>query len=176
MKQIVILSACLVFLTGVWWFSTPTPGSFLDPNVQNSIPKRPAKDFKLQDLNGKEVSLAQYRGKVVLLNFWATWCGPCVKEIPDLIRLQEKYKAEGVQVIGVSVDVNGFDDVRPFLAQKQLNLNYPVIVANHLLLEGYKNPSVLPTTFLIDQNGMILNEMVGIVTEQRLKPWFDQLL
>ncbi|HCR48182.1 MAG TPA: TlpA family protein disulfide reductase [Bacteroidetes bacterium] len=175
MKQVYILTGVLMALLLVFAITKPTEGSFLDPNTQNATTKAKASDFSLADMNGKTVRLSDHKGKVVILNFWATWCGPCVKEIPDLIGLQHRYKGK-IQVIGVSVDVNGFQDVVPFIQQKQFSLNYPIIVANHPMLEAYKNPSFLPTTFVIDQKGFLRKESIGVINVPKISQEIEDLI
>ncbi|MBL7978695.1 MAG: TlpA family protein disulfide reductase [Bacteroidetes Order II. Incertae sedis bacterium] len=175
MKQVYILTGVLMALLLVFVLTKPTEGSFLDPNTQNATTKIKASDFSLTDMNGKTVRLSDHKGKVVILNFWATWCGPCVKEIPDLIGLQHRYQNK-IQVIGVSVDMNGFEDVAPFIQQKQFSLNYPVIVANHPMLEAYKNPSFLPTTFVIDPKGFLRKESVGVINVPKISQEIDDLI
>jgi len=175
MKQVYILSGILAALILTFAFTKPSDGAFLDTNTQNAQKKVVAASFSLPDMNGKTIRLSDYKGKIVILNFWATWCAPCVQEIPDLIGLQHRMKGK-IQVIGVSVDVNGFADVVPFIQQKQFQLNYPIVVANHPMLEGYKNPSFLPTTFVIDQNGLLRKETIGLVNIPRLSQEIEDLI
>ncbi|MGC2333934.1 MAG: TlpA disulfide reductase family protein [Candidatus Acidiferrales bacterium] len=119
-----------------------------------------APDFTLPGANGTEVRLSSYKGKVVLLNFWATWCYGCRLEIPWLIQFQNKYKDRGFTVIGVSMDDAGWKVVRPFLAEKQMN--YPVVVGTDNVSKRY-NIQSLPATFLIGRDGKIAASRVGDV-------------
>lgn len=114
---------------------------------------KPAADFTLKDANGNSIKLSDYRGKVVLLNFWATWCGPCQLEIPWFIEFQQQYKSKGLQVLGVSMDDDGWAAVKPYIAQHKIN--YPIVLGNDSVSQLYGGIDSLPTTFIIDQEGRI---------------------
>jgi cytochrome c biogenesis protein CcmG/thiol:disulfide interchange protein DsbE len=116
------------------------------------VSHRTAPSFTRIDLNDRQVSLAGYRGKVVLLNFWATWCAPCLTEMPRFVAWQQKYGGRGLQVIGISMD----DEEQPvrILSQKY-RLNYPVIMGDEKIGEMYGGILGLPVTFLIDRSGRI---------------------
>lgn len=122
-----------------------------------------APDFRLQDLHGREVTLSQYRGKVVLLEFWATWCPPCQATVPDLIALQKKYKGKGFSVLGVSVDDEGANRRAAVSAfSKQFNINYPVLLGSDAVEHAYEIWSI-PRSFLIDKSGEIRDSYSGYV-------------
>ena len=117
-----------------------------------------AADFTRNDLSGNPVHLADYHGKVVLLNFWATWCGPCLEEIPAFSRWQQQYGPAGLQVIGVSMD----DDEKPvqhFL--KKTPLAYPVVMGDSALAKLYGGVLGLPATYLVDAHGKIVAHYLG---------------
>jgi len=118
-----------------------------------------APDFKLETLDGKPLTLASASGKVVLLNFWATWCGPCRMEIPDLIELQKQYK-DSLQIISLLVDVEDVEDARAFVAGA--GFNYPVAVATPEVRMLYGGISALPTLFVLDTQGRIVQKHVGL--------------
>lgn len=114
--------------------------------------------FTAPDLNGKPVSLAALRGKVVIVNFWATWCPPCREEIPDLIALQNKYKDQ-LQIIGVSQDSGSLEDVRTFAAEH--GMNYPTIMSTPEIESRFPGVYALPTTFILDRDGHLAQKHVG---------------
>jgi len=118
-----------------------------------------APDFKLQTLDGRPLTLASAAGKVVLLNFWATWCGPCRMEIPDLIELQKQYK-DSLQIISLLVDVDDVDDAKKFIASA--GFNYPVAVATPEVRMQFGGISALPTLFVLDTQGRIVQKHVGL--------------
>ena len=115
----------------------------------------------MRDLDGREVSLASLRGKVVLVNFWATWCGPCRAEIPDLVALQEKYRDQ-LQVIGISQDEVPVDLVRRFAADHRMN--YPVVMSTPEIEKLFPGVNALPTSFIVDRESRIVQKHVGMLT------------
>ena len=115
--------------------------------------------FALTNLSSQTVRLSDFKGKVVLLDFWATWCAPCRLEIPDLIQLQKQYAGKGFTVVGVALDDEGAAVVKP-VAQK-LGVNYPVVIGNIQVAAAYGGIEALPTTFLIGRDGIILKTYVG---------------
>ena len=115
--------------------------------------------FKLVTLSGDALDSADYSGKVVLLNFWATWCAPCVREIPDLIRLGNDMAEQGVAVLGISVDTTGPAQVGTFVQRH--GMNYPVAIADHATRAMYGGIPSIPTTFIIDADGVITHKIVG---------------
>ena len=120
---------------------------------------QPMPPFLLNDLDGNVVSTAQWRGKVVLLNFWATWCPPCREEIPILVELAKKYK-DTLQIVGISVDDGSPNDVRDFA--KAFHINYPVVMWSHELVSEYGGVPALPTTFLINKDGRVVQKHEGL--------------
>src|SRR5271157_1669886 len=117
-----------------------------------------APEFTLTDLEGRKLSLADYKGKVVLLDFWATWCGPCRTEIPHFVEMQNKYGPQGFQVIGISMD----DDVKPVREYyQQHRLNYPVAVGDDKLADRFGGTLGLPVNVIIDRQGRISSKHLG---------------
>jgi peroxiredoxin len=121
--------------------------------VKSEKDRKVAPDFSLKDAAGKPVKLSDFRGKVVLLNFWATWCEPCRLEIPWFIDLQQVYKDHAFVVLGVSMDDDGWDSVKPFLLANKLN--YRVVIGTEEVSAKYGGIESLPTTFIIDREGRI---------------------
>jgi thiol-disulfide isomerase/thioredoxin len=119
----------------------------------------PAPDLKAKDLDGRELSLDAYKGKVVLLNFWATWCGPCRAEIPSLIRIQEAYK-DRLQIIGMDVDDENEEQLRAFV--KNQGINYPVVMTSVPVRLAYGGIAALPTVFVINRDGKVVQKHVGL--------------
>ncbi len=145
----------LIILAGILFFVWTTVGC---RSSQNKGGLRPAPDFSLTDLSGRPLHLSDYRGKVVILDFWATWCEPCKEEIPHLIEMQNKYGAQGLQVIGISMD----DDEAPVRGfQQQFHVNYPVAVGSAKLADQYGGVLGLPITFVIDREGRIVSRHIG---------------
>jgi thiol-disulfide isomerase/thioredoxin len=124
----------------------------------------PLPDFTLTDLDGRAISSADLRGKVVLVNFWATWCPPCRAEIPDLIKLQDKYRDKLV-VVGISEDEVPPDEVKAFVVAQKMN--YPVAMTNPALAKIFRGVSALPTTFVIGRDGKLEQRHVGMLNAQQ---------
>jgi thiol-disulfide isomerase/thioredoxin len=118
-----------------------------------------APDFQLTSLNGKPVTLAGSHGKVILLNFWATWCGPCRAEIPDLVALQNKYK-DRLQILGLVVDDDDQDAIKSFVAD--FGINYPVALASDDIRMQYGGVAALPTSFVLDTEGRVVQKHEGL--------------
>jgi peroxiredoxin len=120
-------------------------------------PKAP--NFKLKTADGKTIELSQLKGKTVVVNFWATWCGPCRAEIPGFIQVYEKYKSKGLEIVGISLDQGGWNDVKPFV--KKYSITYPVVLGNNQVAKEYGNIDAIPTTFIVDKNGAIVDRHIG---------------
>ncbi|MFB6249551.1 MAG: TlpA disulfide reductase family protein [Salinibacter sp.] len=135
----------------------------------------PAPDTTLETLDGQTINLAEQKGKVILVNFWATWCGPCRKEIPDLIDLYSSMQEEGLMVVGVAVDDKGTDVVRPFV-EKQ-GINYPIVVDTTRSVESHFEAMYgLPTTYVVNPEGQIVRRILGIFPTEKMKPTLKEML
>jgi len=121
---------------------------------------KPAPEFSLKDANGQTVRLADYRGKVVLLDFWATWCGPCKIEIPWFMEFEKEFKDQGFAVLGVSMDEDGWSAIKPYV--QNMKMNYRVLLGNDAISTAYGGLDSLPTTLLIDREGGIASTHVGV--------------
>jgi len=123
-----------------------------------SVEAQEAPNFTLTDLNGEKVSLSDFKGKVIIVDFWATWCGPCKMEIPSFIQLQEKYQ-DDVVILGISLDQGGPKTVVPFA--KKMNINYPIVYGDGSVVQAYGGVRGIPTTFVIDRDFNIQRKFVG---------------
>jgi Peroxiredoxin len=123
-----------------------------------------APDFSLKTSTGQSIVLSKLKGKIVVVNFWATWCGPCRAEIPGFMEVYEKYKSKGLEIVGVSLDQGGWEDVKPF-AQK-FNISYPVVLGNQRIAEQYGDIDAIPTTFIIDKDGNIVGRHIGYMKKE----------
>src|SRR5271157_69129 len=119
-----------------------------------------APDFELQTLDGKTVKLSDFRGKAVMLNFWATWCEPCKIEIPWFVELQKQYGPQGFQIVGVAMDEDSNEEVAKF-AQK-MSINYPVLLGKESVEQSYGGVGVLPVTFFVDRDGKLIAREFGL--------------
>ena len=119
-----------------------------------------APDFELPTLEGKNIKLSGLRGKAVLLNFWATYCGPCKIEMPWFVELQNQYGPQGFQIIGVAMDDASTEDIAKFA--KELGVNYPILLGKEEVGQSYGGVSVLPTTFFVDRDGKVIAREFGL--------------
>jgi len=119
-----------------------------------------APDFTLTSLEGKNISLTDYRGKAVLLNFWATWCGPCKIEMPWFVELQNQYGAQGLQIVGVAMDDSSKEDIAKFV--KDMGVNYPVLIGKEAVGDAYGGVPALPESFFISRDGKIVDRIMGL--------------
>ena len=143
-------------LTGIWYSQQSETSDWSAPPVSEL---EAATDFTLKDLDGKPLSLSDYTGKVVVLDFWATWCAPCRYEVPHLVELQERLGPQGLQVLGVTLDgAQTAGDVIPF--SRRYSMNYPILRAETSVLQTYRVLSI-PVTLLITRDGKIYRRFTG---------------
>jgi peroxiredoxin len=133
-----------------------TGASSASHNAQPSI----APDFSLESLDGGTMRLSDLRGKAVLLNFWATWCGPCKIEMPWFVDLQNQYRAQGLQIVGVAMDDASKADIAKFA--KDMGVNYPILIGKEAVGDQYGGVPALPETFLIGRDGKIVDKIIGL--------------
>ena len=159
---LIVLGIGLVGAFLVWPTQVPAD------NVRKAAP-----NFTLSDANGAAVRLSDFKGRVVLLDFWATWCHGCKTEIPWYMEFQNKYKDSGLSVIGVSMDEDGWKSVKPFIEEQKMN--YAVVIGNEALAKLYA-VDALPVTLLIDRNGKIAVSHAGMVDKDAFENEIRTLL
>ena len=146
------------------------PLFFTFPSMSQTGKQAP--DFSLRSDQGKTVTLSALKGNVVLVNFWATWCGPCRAEMPGFDEVYKKFHGKGLEIIGVSLDRRGWQDVTPYL--KKFPVSYPIVLGYQNLVEAYGNFDAIPTSFLIDKEGKIVERHIGYMSktdlEKKIKP------
>jgi thiol-disulfide isomerase/thioredoxin len=132
-----------------------------------------APNFTLTSTNGKNIQLSDFRGKVVIVDFWATWCPPCRKGIPDLIDIQKEFKNE-VVVIGISLDQDTKSEVIPFM--KKFGINYPVVYGDNKVVNDYGSINAIPTSFVINKDGKIVDKHIGLVPKSEIVQKIKEIL
>jgi cytochrome c biogenesis protein CcmG/thiol:disulfide interchange protein DsbE len=191
MKLIRSFPTCIILTLSMAGLLTPAivaqdhPGQTSQSAPDKLLPeasRKTAPGFSLADANGKPIQLSDYRGKVVLLDFWATWCGGCKLEIPWYMEFDKKYKRQGLAVIGVSMDEDGWKAVKPFLLRTRdpetggnTAMKYPVVIGSDQLAKAY-NLTSMPMTLLIDRQGKIALSHTGVVNKSDFEGHILQLL
>jgi thiol-disulfide isomerase/thioredoxin len=171
-KRLKWLVAPLLLIGAVTLYYVNSSSSAPAPRLVSSTPKNAAPQFTLSDLNGRPVSLSDYRGKVVILDFWAPWCPPCKREIPDLISLQDQYGPKGLQVVGIGLDRT--DNVTTFVREN--GVNYPVMVGDDEITRLYGGIPGIPTTFIVDKEGNISKRFEGFTDRSVFEAAIRKLL
>ncbi len=145
------------------------------PTVKAASDNKPLPDVSMNDLQGNRVTLSQFKGKVVLVNFWATWCEPCRIEIPWLIEFQKKYGPRGFTVLGVAMDDEGRKVVEPFVQKERFDvdgqqaaMNYPILIGNDAIADQFGGLIGLPTSVLISRDGKQVKRTIGLVDHDRI--------
>ncbi len=133
-----------------------------------------APNFALKTADGRTVELRALQGKVVVVNFWATWCGPCKAEIPGMMKVYEKYRNQGLEIVGIALDNGGWNDVNPFVAR--MNMTYPVVLGDESVTNSYGGVDAIPTTVIVDREGNIAVRHVGYLTQDEFEKQIRNLL
>lgn len=149
--------------------SASVPGETADKGQK----LKDAPDFTLETMKGDNLTLSNQQGSVVVLNFWATWCAPCRKEIPGFMELHKELKDEGVLFAGVSLDEEGWGKVRPYA--EDMGINYPIMVDDGKVTREYGPIRAIPTTFIINKKGQVEYVAPGMLTKDKLQPILEKL-
>jgi peroxiredoxin len=171
-KRNTIILIALVVVVSIMLFTAPyltkraakARGS--SANV-GEVKGQPAPDFSLQSLDGKAVRLADFRGKAVLLNFWATWCQPCKIEMPWFEEMQKQYGPQGLQVVGIAMDDAGKEEISKFV--KQMGVNYPILIGTESVGDAYGGVQFLPSTFFINRDGKMVDRIFGLKSRSEIE-------
>lgn len=147
------------------------------PEFMSKLNGKAAPQFALEDLSGKKVTLASYKGKAVLINFWATWCAPCKIETPWLIELRNRYAAQGFEVLGISADDLDQDDKQKLSEEKkeiarfaeQMHIPYPVLIDGDSLSTPYDGLDALPASYFVDRNGTVVAAQMGLTSKEEIE-------
>ena len=132
----------------------------------------PAPDFSVKDLQGNTLNLAAYKGKVLVINFWATWCPPCRREIPDFIAAYKELKGEGLEILGLSVDQKTGPELIDWT--RKIGVNYPIALATPEIIKAYEPGDYIPSTIIVDRKGMIRFRQAELMTKDTLVRLFKQ--
>jgi thiol-disulfide isomerase/thioredoxin len=154
--------------------SAASSGGKVHSGVKAAGARKVAPDFTLKDVNGQPVKLNDFKGKVVLLNFWATWCGPCKIEIPWFIEFERTYKDRGFAVIGVALDEEGWEVVKPYIEMRRVN--YRVVLGNPQVEQLYGGVESIPMSFVLDREGRVARTHLGLVSKKEYVNDIEQLL
>jgi thiol-disulfide isomerase/thioredoxin len=185
MKKTIVILAMVVAATLVVYIADKRTRIHTNAAGRPNAPKSggPAPEIKVKDLNDKDVTLADYRGKVVLVNFWATWCEPCRVEIPWLIEMQDKYGAQGFTVLGVAMDDEGKPVVAPFVAKERydvkgqkLPMNYPIVIGNETVADKFGGLLGYPTSVVISRDGKQLKRITGLISYDEISKTIEGAL
>ncbi len=176
-KSIIIAGitiALAILIYGASWRS-PARSSRVSLGAPDKSVPRPAPDFELITLDGRAVKLSDFRGKSLVLNFWATYCGPCRVEMPWLIDLYKQYRSQGLEIFGVSMDDDGEQQrVADFV--REIGVNYTILLGNHTVGDAYRAARFLPQTFFINRDGQITGSATGMKSKQEFETYINQLL
>ncbi|MHB8216747.1 MAG: TlpA family protein disulfide reductase [Candidatus Sulfotelmatobacter sp.] len=154
---LVVVAFVVALMLYVGYHQARRSGAPLTGRLRQSSP---APDFSLESLDGSTTRLSDFRGKAVLLNFWATWCGPCKIEMPWFVDFQKQYGSQGLQIVGVAMDDASKEDIGKFA--KDMGVNYPILIGKEAVGDEYGGVPALPETFLIARDGKIVDKIIGL--------------
>jgi cytochrome c biogenesis protein CcmG/thiol:disulfide interchange protein DsbE len=194
MKTLLVVATVLALVAGTYFADKATrikpktgvPGNAVlkgdNPNADNQA-DLPEPELTLKDLDGKDVSLSEYKGKVVLVNFWATWCEPCRVEIPWLIEMQQKYGPKGFVLLGIALDEEGKSVVAPFVGKERFDVNgqklpmsYKILIGNDDAADKFGGLFGYPTSILISRDGKQIKRVTGMISEGEMNKAIESQL
>jgi thiol-disulfide isomerase/thioredoxin len=195
MKTLLVVATVLALVAGTYFADkatrikpkTAVPGNTVlksdDPGPDNPKTNLPEPELTLKDLDGKNVSLSDYKGKVVLINFWATWCEPCRVEIPWLIEMQQKYGPKGFVLLGIALDEEGKSVVAPFVSKERFEVNgqklpmsYQILIGNDDAADKFGGLFGYPTSILISRDGKQIKRVTGMISEDEMNKAIESQL
>jgi thiol-disulfide isomerase/thioredoxin len=195
MKTLLVVATVLALVAGTYFADkatrikpkTAVPGNTVlkgdNPNADNPKADLPEPELTLKDLDGKDVSLSEYKGKVVLVNFWATWCEPCRVEIPWLIEMQQKYGPKGFVLLGIALDEEGKSVVAPFVGKERFDVNgqklpmsYKILIGNDEAADKFGGLFGYPTSILISRDGKQIKRVTGMISEDEMNKAIESQL
>jgi cytochrome c biogenesis protein CcmG/thiol:disulfide interchange protein DsbE len=189
-KTLLVIVTVLALVVGTYFADkvtrvkakTAVPGETV-MNADNPKADLPEPELTLKDLDGKDVSLSEYKGKVVLVNFWATWCEPCRIEIPWLIEMQQKYGPKGFVILGIALDEEGKSVVAPFVSKERFDVNgsklpmsYKILIGNDDAADKFGGLFGYPTSILISRDGRQIKRVTGIISEDEMSKIIESQL
>jgi len=179
--QFIILAAVLIFIIFVLIKLPTQPKKAISEKevskksvVVKKAGFKAAPEFALKDVNGIERKLSDFKNKVVIIDFWTTWCPPCREEIPHFISLYSQYKTQGLEIIGIALDFNGEKVVPEFTSNN--NINYTIVLGNEEVSDLYGGIAAIPTTFIVDKDGNIRKRYVGYNSREVFEKDIKELL
>lgn len=186
-KTLLVIVTVLALIAGTYFAdkATRVKAKIDNPEMSNAASKagEPAPELTLKDLDGNDVSLSEYKGKVVLVNFWATWCEPCRIEIPWLIEMQQKYGPKGFVILGIALDEEGKSVVAPFVAKERFDVNgqnepmsYKILIGNDDAAEKFGGLFGYPTSILISRDGKQIKRITGIISYDEISKVIESQL
>jgi cytochrome c biogenesis protein CcmG/thiol:disulfide interchange protein DsbE len=180
---LVAIGVVALLVIMVWADRKFPPAGRKAPTASSAADDAEMQAIVVKDLNDKDVTLSQYKGQVVLLNFWATWCDPCRQEIPWLIEFQQKYSPRGFTILGVSMDEEGKKAINPYLNKERFDvngqkeaMNYPILLGNDTIAEKFGGVMGMPTSMLFDRNGKKVRTIVGLIKQDDIAKAIEGLL